>query len=70
MAADSYAWRLTGFLQEYLLIPRDGTVTAACTRQCLQFLLTEQVFDGPWDLRQQAYQDYGILIPDAMMKEE
>ena len=73
MAALSYAWQLTGFLQEYLQIPRngynpDGTLTAACIRQSLQLLLKEEVFD-PQELRQQAYKDYGILIPDALMKE-
>ena len=70
----SYEAKLTGFLQQYLVIPKkgytsEGYVSEYWARISLHFLLDACVFDSPQELQQDAYRDSGILIPSEMMED-
>ena len=69
----SWRQKITDFLREYLEIPEDcypatGILPDAFICVGLQALILNQVFTDAQDLQQQAFKDYGILIPDNMME--
>ena len=75
MINDGYRQKMTDFLREYLVIPADcypatGILPDGFISIGLQALILNEVFDNARDLQAQAFEDYGILIPDSMMKLE
>ena len=70
---DNWRQKLTAFLKEYMNIPADrfpatGVLPDAFISLGLYSLIHEQVFDSVQDLQHQAYEEYGILIPESMLE--
>ena len=70
---DNWRQKLTAFLKEYLDIPADcypatGVLPDTFISLGLYLLIHEQVFDSVQDLQHQAYEECGILIPEAMLE--
>lgn len=73
--AGKYGENLTAFLRQYVNFRRDaynadGTLTDDAVRLALALLLDSNVFDTPEEIRQEAFDEYGIFIPPSLFENE
>ena len=65
--------RITEFLKEYLEIPDDffrpdGILKPVAAALCLRYLMQNEVFKDWQELQQEAYKEYGVMIPKTAME--
>lgn len=68
----SWDERTTLFFSEYVHFQSNeaytpsGNLTLSYMQSAVTFLLDENVFDFPDDMRRQAMNDYGIILPESL----